>query len=59
MSYSGARDTFERAKSQSEDMGVRLIAEGLQSLARAIESDINKLEREIQTIKNRVNSMRG
>jgi hypothetical protein len=39
-------------------MGIRLIADGRHSLARAIEADIKKLERELETIRSRVNSLR-
>lgn len=56
--YYAAREKFDYARSAADDQAIAAIAEGLHALSRAVESDINKLERELQTIKNRVNSIR-
>jgi uncharacterized coiled-coil protein SlyX len=58
MGYSSARQKFESAKASAQDSAIHNLAEGLVDLARAIEDDINKLERQLQTITNRVNSLR-
>jgi archaellum component FlaC len=58
MSYYSARTKFEEAENSSQNPAITAIAEGLKELAQAIENDINKLERDIHAIKNKVNSMR-
>jgi len=58
MSYYSARMKFETAKNSTENAAIADLAEGLAFLAQAIETDINKLERELHTIKNKVNSPR-
>jgi protoporphyrinogen oxidase len=54
MGYVGARGNFESAKSKTDDPAIQELAEGLRQLARAIEDDLNKLEREIRTAASRV-----
>jgi archaellum component FlaC len=58
MSYFSARTKFEEAANASQNPAITAIAEGLKELAQAIENDINRLERDIHTIKNKVNSIR-
>jgi archaellum component FlaC len=58
MSYYSARTKFEEAVNSAQNPAITAIAEGLKELAQAIENDINKLERDIHAIKNKVNSMR-
>jgi hypothetical protein len=48
MGYVGARDSFENAKSKTNDPAIQDLAEGLRQLARAIEDDIRKLERRLK-----------
>lgn len=54
MGYVGARGSFEGAKSKTNDPAIEDLAEGLRQLARAVEDDINKLEREIKSIASRI-----
>jgi hypothetical protein len=49
---------FEEAKNMSEDPAIKVIADGLIELSRGIENDINKLERGLRTIQNKVNQLR-
>ena len=58
MTYSDARTKFEEAKNSGENQATIAIAMGLEMLARAIEKDIKDLDRDLQTIKNKVNSIR-
>jgi hypothetical protein len=53
MGYATARQNFENAKS-ADDHAIRQIADGLVQLSRAIESDFNKLEREISSIQSKL-----
>ena len=63
MSLSSARKKFEEAQTLARDPAIAKIPEGLIELARGVENDIRsterKLESELHTIKNRVNSMRS
>lgn len=54
MGYVGARSDFDSAKSKTNDPAIQDIAEGLRQLARAVEDDIKKLEREIKSIASRI-----
>ena len=54
MGYVGARSSFESAKSKTNDAAIQDLAEGLRQLARAVEDDIRKLERELSAVKSRV-----
>ena len=54
MSYAGARDTFESAKSKTNDPAIQDLADGLVRLARVIEDDFKKLEREIHAVASRI-----
>lgn len=60
--FYSAREKFELAKNSSRDQATATIAEGLMDLSRAIENELRsverKLEQELHTIKNRVNSIR-
>jgi len=53
MGYATARQNFENAKSADND-AIRQIAEGLVQLSRAIESDFNKIEREVKDVKSKL-----
>jgi len=44
MSYMGARQSFEQAKSKTDDQAISDLAEGLRKLALAIEDDMSKLK---------------
>ena len=54
MGYVTARQNFESAKSESDNLAIQEIADGLVQLSRAIESDFNKLEREISDIRGKL-----
>jgi hypothetical protein len=54
MGYPTARQSFEGAKSETNDPAIQEIAEGLIQLSRAMESDFNKLEREVSAIKSKL-----
>ncbi len=54
MGYVGARNTFQSAKSKTDDPAIEELAEGLRQLAQAIEDDIKKLEREVKAIASRI-----
>lgn len=58
MSCYAAQVKFDEAIEASRDRAMTAIAEGLNLLARGIDSDMNKLERELQAIKSRVNTLR-
>ncbi len=48
MGYVGARSSFESAKTVSNDKAIQLLADGLVQLSRAIQNDLEKLQREIK-----------
>ena len=55
MGYVSARNNFQNAKNTSDNnQALQNLADGLIDLSRAIESDINKLERELSSIKSRL-----
>jgi hypothetical protein len=58
MTFFSARAKFEGAKNAAQNPAITAIAEGLEELSRALEHEINGIERDLQTIKNRVNSIR-
>jgi hypothetical protein len=58
VTYTGARNDLESAKVDTDDPAVQQIADALIRLSRAIESDFNKIEREISTIKQKLNNLR-
>jgi hypothetical protein len=54
MGYAGARSALESAKNQTDDPAIKNIAEAIIQLSRVIETDFNKLEREIGSIKTKL-----
>jgi|HubBroStandDraft_2_1064218.scaffolds.fasta_scaffold1622259_1 hypothetical protein len=58
MSYSNARLKFDEAIAASQNAAATAIAEGLKEMAQTLQNDISKIERELRTIGNRVNSIR-
>ena len=54
MGYIGARNTFQNAKSKTDDPAIQDLAEGLRQLAQAVEDDLKKLEREVKAIASRI-----
>jgi hypothetical protein len=58
MSASYAAAKFRELANESQNDDIRKLAVALAQLAQGISSDISSLERELHTIKNRVNSMR-
>jgi len=54
MGYPTARQNFESAKGKTDDPAIQEIADGLIQLSRAIESDFNKLERELSGIESKL-----
>jgi hypothetical protein len=54
MGYPTARSNFEGARGKTDDPAIQDIADGLVQLSRAIESDFNKLERELSAIKSKL-----
>jgi hypothetical protein len=48
MGYVTARQTFESAKSKTDDSAVQALADGLIQLSKAIEDDLSKLKSEIK-----------
>jgi hypothetical protein len=54
MGYPTARQNFESAKGQTNDPAIQQIADGLVQLSRAIESDLNKLDRELSAVKSKL-----
>ena len=66
MTYATAQQIFERIVSDSRDPDISAIAQGLLALTQAIQYDIQNvksnqsgLERDLHSVKNRVNSIRG
>ena len=56
MSYSEARNHFEKARNNAADPGIIDMLEGLKHLSHAIEEDIRRLE---QDIRSRLQNQRG
>jgi hypothetical protein len=54
MSYSSARANAQNALSLSPEAALPLLVEAIQSLARAAEQDIAKLETEIKALKRKL-----
>jgi len=54
MSYVMSRQSFESAKQMTDDEAIQTLAEGLISLSRAIENDLNKQDRDLAAIKRKV-----
>lgn len=54
MGYMGARGDFKNAKSNTTDEAMRLLADGLTQLSRAIESDLEEIKRKLQTIQSQM-----
>jgi hypothetical protein len=52
MSYSSARTLAQNAKSSSSDEAIQKLADAIHALSRAVEHDIQELERKINQIKN-------
>jgi hypothetical protein len=59
MSASYAAAKFRELAKESENDDIKKLAEALAFLAQGISSDISSMERELNTIKSRVNSMRS
>ena len=58
MSFGHAWQKFAEAEAQADSHAIALLAEGLQSLARAIESDLNEIKNDVRRVQSRVESMR-
>jgi hypothetical protein len=56
MSYSEARNHFEKARNNNADLGVIDLLEGLKHLSHAIEEDIRTLGQGIRDIRDSQNS---
>jgi hypothetical protein len=52
MSYSEARNHFDKARNNTVDDAIMDIADGLKHLSHAIEEDIIRLEQDIRDIQN-------
>jgi hypothetical protein len=55
MSYSEARNHFDRARNSAADEAIIDIADGLKHLSHAIEEDIIRLEQDIRDIQHKRN----
>jgi hypothetical protein len=54
MSIRSAATQFSRAINETQDPAVATIARGLKELAQALAQELEKIEREIQTVRSRV-----
>jgi len=53
MSYTSARNLAQNAKSSSSEQAIQKLADAIHALSRAVEHDIQELERKISQIKSR------
>jgi hypothetical protein len=54
MGYVGARTSLESAKTASKDDAIQQLSDGLVQLSRAIQNDLEKLQREMHTVASRI-----
>jgi hypothetical protein len=56
MSYSEARNLFEKARNNTKDQGISDMLEGLKHLSHAIEEDIRTLGQGVRDVRDTQNS---